>query len=257
MTKLTNIDTHAKFETVAEMDAATNQHIYANMNDLNETDRKVLDTIRRYSSIYRAAKMKVATIAELVGKSEITVRRSTAKLERLGIIERIKTKRPINVGQGANIYVILPFNDRAGMNAPEEVTKPTESKSEPIKSESDPLSFITNNKPKHTVDTKRGLRGDKIPAFIYDTLSPFLNETDLHVAYGALLRGKAAIDRTITFESNEGLFTDAILSVINGYKRGVVRSIPAVLYTAAFDTTAQIYRKEYYQVPDWLSLATH
>ena len=119
MTKLTNIDTHAKFETVAEMDAATNQHIYANMNDLNETDRKVLDTIRRYSSIYRAAKMKVATIAKLVGKSEITVRRSTAKLERLGIIERIKTKRPINVGRGANIYVILPFNDRAGMNAPE------------------------------------------------------------------------------------------------------------------------------------------
>lgn len=148
MTNLTNIDTHAKFKTVAEMDAAANSHIYANWNDLNETDRKVLDTIRRYSSIYRAAKIKVATIAELIGKSEITVRRATAKLERLGIIERIKTKRPINVGQGANIYVILPYDDKAEMKAPEEVAKPTESKSEHRYSESDPLSFNFKPKPK-------------------------------------------------------------------------------------------------------------
>ena len=148
MTNLVHIDTHAKFKTVAEMDAAANQHIYANWNELNETDRKVLDTIRRYSSIYRAAKIKVATIADLIDKSEITVRRATAKLDRLGIIERIKTKRPINVGQGANIYVILPYDDKAEMKAPEEVAKPTESKAEVVKSESDPLSFNCKPNPK-------------------------------------------------------------------------------------------------------------
>lgn len=145
MTNLTSIDKHARIATVAEMDSITNEHIYANFNDLNKTDRAVLDTIRRYSSIYRAAKIKVSTLAKLIGKSVITARRSTAKLERLGIIERIKTTRPINVGQGANIYVILPYNDRPETTAQEEDAELTESKPEDSKSEIDPLSF--NYKP--------------------------------------------------------------------------------------------------------------
>ncbi|MFD1205709.1 hypothetical protein ACFQ38_11420, partial [Sporosarcina contaminans] len=100
-------------------------------------------------------------------------------------------------------------------------------------------------------DIKRGLR-DKMPAYLYDIMAPYFDLDDLYRAYGTLLRGKASIDKTIMFESNEGLFTDAVLSVINAYKRGVVRNLFAVLFTAAKDTTAQIYRQQNYNVPNWL-----
>ncbi|MFD1205711.1 hypothetical protein ACFQ38_11430, partial [Sporosarcina contaminans] len=98
---------------------------------------------------------------------------------------------------------------------------------------------------------KRGLR-DKMPAYLYDIMAPYFDLDDLYRAYGTLLRGKASIDKTIMFESNEGLFTDAVLSVINAYKRGVVHNLFAVLFTAAQDTAAQIYRQQNYVVPHWL-----
>lgn len=101
------------------------------------------------------------------------------------------------------------------------------------------------------VNLKRGMR-DKMPTYLYDLLATYFGLDDLYQAYGALIRGKAYVDRNIMFESHEGLFSDAIKSVIYAYKRGVVRNLFAVLYTAARDTSAQIYRKENYKVENWL-----
>lgn len=244
------------FDTKHELNDAISAHLDRCSFDLNETDRDVFLMLSRYAVKYPgAAHLKVETIAIIVKKSARTIQRSLRKLERLNIIEARPFMRKVTGGFGARIYVILPSSVASDVSPRGLVVEPTQSKPEAVEVAIEPITLSSNN-PAHTFDTKRGLR-DKMPAFIYDTLSPYLNADDLFTAYGALLRGKSAIDRTIAFEANEGLFTDAIKSVINAYKRGAIRSIPAVLFTAIRDTTAQIYRKGNYTVPDWLSIATH
>lgn len=244
------------FTTKHELNDAISAHFDRCNFDLNETDRDIFLMLSRYAVKYPgAAHLKVETIANAIKKSARTIQRSLRKLERLNIIEARPFMRKVAGGFGARIYVVLPPSVASDVSPRAEVVKPTDSKPEVGEAGSEPITLSSNN-PTHTVDTKRGLR-DKMPGFIYDTLSPYLNTDDLFTAYGTLLRGKASVDRTIVFEANEGLFTDAILSVIHAYKRGNVRSLFAVMYTAAKDTAAQIYRKGNYTVPDWLAIATH
>jgi len=245
------LSSYAKFTDKYEMDEAANRHLSANWNDLNGTDRAVLDMIRRYSVKHGAAHLKADTIANTIQKSVATVRRAIRKLEALRIIERVPFIRRVLSGRGANIYAILPVNDHAEMNSRSKAVEATESIAQEPKIENEPLSFKSYNLTPTEDTYKRGLRV-KMPAYIYDLLEPYLNTSDMHEAYGAMIRGKAKIDNTITFESHEGLFSDEILSVINAYKRGKVRSIPAVLYAAVRDTTAQIYRQKHYTIPNWL-----
>lgn len=240
------------FTSKAELNEAITEHFDRCRYQLSETERTIFLMLARHAVKYPGvAHLKMETIARAIGKTARTVRRALATLVTLDIIEKVPFMRKVSGGNGANLFLIV----RPSMSTRAEDAKPTGTSVEAVETESEPITLLSS-KPNSTADTKRGLR-DKMPAFIYDVLSPYLNAGDLFTAYGALLRGKSAIDRSITFESNEGLFTDAIMSVINAYKRGAVRSIPAVLYTAAQETTAQIYRKMYYVVPDWLSFVTH
>ena len=101
---------HAHFKNKDDMDEAVKLHVSAHWNDMNDTDRAVLDMIRHYSVKYGAAHLKHDTIEKVVQKSNTTIRRAIRKLERLEIIERIHYIRPIMSGLGANIYVIKPFS---------------------------------------------------------------------------------------------------------------------------------------------------
>lgn len=74
---------YSKFTTIAEMDAAAEQHLSLHWDELTRSDRQVFDIIRRYSVKYGTAHLKHGTIEEATGKSNVTVRR-------------------------ANIYIILP-----------------------------------------------------------------------------------------------------------------------------------------------------
>lgn len=101
---------YAQFKFKNDMDEAVKQHMDANLDILNDSDRAVLDVIRRDSLKYGAAHLKHQKIEQAIQKSNATVRRSIRKLERLGIINRIHYIRPVMSGLGANIYVIKPFN---------------------------------------------------------------------------------------------------------------------------------------------------
>ena len=90
---------------------------------MNDTERAVLDMIRRYSVKYGAAHLKHETIEKAIKKSNATVRRAIRKLEKLGIIERIHYIRPVMSGLGANIYVIKPSSDQSKMNSREDADK--------------------------------------------------------------------------------------------------------------------------------------
>ena len=217
MTLLNTPETYSNlqpFQTIDELNDNTKLIRERHAKDLTRSTYRVLDVLHRYACKYYGVSYRSKSkIAAELGISRKTVTRACQQLDSLGVIKQYELKRHNgDKRRSSNAIVFVPI-------------KPVIKANVPTKCPDKETPLNTNNISKITIDTKRGFRGDKIPAFIYDTLSPFLNESDLHNAYGALLRGKAAIDRTISFESNEGLFTDAILSVINGYKRGVVRML--------------------------------
>lgn len=264
---------YATFESVADMDKSVEDHMAVHYFNLTKSERAVVFAIQTSALAYPGAcHLKNETISKEIGVSLITVSRAISKLVKLGIIGKAnRTKK--NGIKGANIYFFLPHNDVSEMMQRATVDEADNNAVCPPQSENQSFSSFNLLNSSNTLDTskqvivdkevvkeveevkmdiKRGLR-DKMPTYIYDLLAPYLNLNDLYEAYGTLARGKASIDRTITFETYEGLYRDAILSVINAYKRGVVHNLFAVLYTAVKDTTAQIYRKENYNVPDWLA----
>lgn len=145
---LSNLKEYAHFTDTQAMDDATRNHIDAHSKELNKTDKAILESIRLHSVSQCATKLLVKTIADGVGKSKLTVRRSLSKLVRLNIIDRISTYRPINVGQGASILLIRPFisqNDTPEMTPREVVEKPTVPTVKRVEIEAVSSSFITKN----------------------------------------------------------------------------------------------------------------
>ncbi len=134
------LSNYAHFKDKYEMDNASNQHITANWNQLNTTDRSVLDMIRRYSVKHGAAHLKHETISKALEKSVSTIRRSIVKLEKLRVIERMKFVRRILSGVGANIYAILPV-ELSEMNTRVVARKVDTPSNQVAESENEPLSF--------------------------------------------------------------------------------------------------------------------
>lgn len=225
-------------------------------DQLTLSTKKVLDVLHRYAVKYPGVcYLSKNKIAEMVGVSRRTVIRACKQLEDLGVIVQHELKRH-NGDRRQSTNAIVFSNVTPECHTKETLANTHKSinntldteKQDFIKKDVVKESIVDNHKKdveEVKADLKRGLR-DKIPSYLYDLLSPYFNLDDLYQAYGALIRGKSYIDRSITFESNEGLFSDAVKSVIVAYKRGVVRNLFAVLYAAARDTSAKIYRNENY-----------
>ena len=111
---------YAYFTNKFDLDEAASQHKHEHWQSMNQTDRDVLDVIRRYSVKFGAAHLKHDTIADAIKKSNATARRAIRKLVKLGIIDRIHYVRPVMNGLGANIYAIRPYQEPA---KPEESVK--------------------------------------------------------------------------------------------------------------------------------------
>lgn len=99
----------ASFRSVDELNGAIRTHIYRNKSDLTPASIEVLKVLSRHAvKTPGVAYLKLATIAELIGKHRVTVIRSIKRLINLGIIRKEIRYRPVSGGNGANIYVILP-----------------------------------------------------------------------------------------------------------------------------------------------------
>ncbi|MCM3636583.1 hypothetical protein M3152_02535 [Sporosarcina luteola] len=121
---------YSRFATVTEMDAAAEQHLLLHWDELTKSDRQVLDVIRRYSVKYGAAHLKHGTIEDATGKSNVTIRRA---------IEKVHFIRPVMSGLGANIYIILPFDDQGKMNERDNDNKPLDNKENELISKDEAL----------------------------------------------------------------------------------------------------------------------
>ncbi|MDJ1630638.1 helix-turn-helix domain-containing protein [Bacillus velezensis] len=142
----------ASFRSVDELNGAIRTHIYRNKSDLTPAAIEVLKVLSRHAvKTPGVAYLKLATIAELIGKHRVTVIRVIKRLVDLGIIRKEIKYRPVSGGNGANMYVILPAADVTPSVLPrQEAEKPTETKPEAPKRENEAvisqskLKFLQN-----------------------------------------------------------------------------------------------------------------
>ena len=240
----------AEYQTFAdkhELNDAVTIHFERNNYAMNETERSVFVMLTRYAVKFPGViHLKTATIAQAIGKTGRTIRRSIATLIELGMIERIEVMRSVSGGNGANIYRIVH---------PSASARPVAEKStlvtvEALQTENEPITLI-NKKPNNTLDTqitkseiiKRGLLA-KIPTDIAQTLGVFFDVPAIHRLYGVMLRAKSSVDRRMKFESDEHEYNTALMSVISAWKHGKVRSLDAVLYEATKRTARRLWLNE-------------
>ncbi|MCY9456603.1 helix-turn-helix domain-containing protein [Bacillus inaquosorum] len=141
----------ASFRSVDELNGAIRTHIYRNKSDLTPAAIEVLKVLSRHAvKTPGVAYLKLATIAELIGKHRVTVIRSIKRLINLGIIRKEIKYRPVSGGNGANIYVILPAvktSDVTPSVLPRKAAeKPTETSSEASKRKDEAVISQSENK---------------------------------------------------------------------------------------------------------------
>jgi len=168
---------YSHFTNTQDMDEAARRHVIEHWNEMNPTDRAVLDMIRRYSVIYGAAHLKHDTMANAIGKSNVTVRRAIRKLEKLGIIERIHYIRPVMNGLGANIYTILPFLDQSTLTMPATVDEPCDSKDEAVVPETEALSSKSKNIKTNTLTDTYPAEPTPTPTTLFGRMKELLSTT--------------------------------------------------------------------------------
>lgn len=228
---------YSMFKSVKEMDEAISNHIQRNQYEMNETDRTVLMTLSRYSVKYRGvAHLKVSTIAKIVGKSTITVRRTLNKLASLHIIRKQTFMREKTGGNGANIYIILPFNDSPKTIDREEPAKPTQTSVKESEEIDEPINSISSSS-NYILETAKAVK-NAIPAVIYDTLSPFFNAKDLQRITGVIFRAKTA---KVRLETHKDAFTSLFLDVIRRYKQGGITSLDGYIYASVRRLSRRLY----------------
>ena len=126
---------YTTFESVAEMDTAVENHMTAHYFDLTESERAIVFKLASHSlENPGACHLKAATIAAALEISTKTVYRAISKLELLGIVKKETTVKSKG-GQGASIYIILPYNVPASMSERGNAEKSCESKDEVQQSE--------------------------------------------------------------------------------------------------------------------------
>lgn len=237
------------FNSTQELNHTVYTHIKRNSPYLNDTVRSTLKAIARYAVKYAgAAHLKAKTIADLIGKSEKTARRSVNKLADLGIIKKIATTRKVNGGKGANIIVIQPVtnsNDQSTLSSREERSNSVKSTVTPSEIKEEPSYYIKHNK-NTLLDTEtdvsaRALRG-AIPDSVYDAFSSYFNADEIYEHFGTLLRAKRTVDKELLIEQCEEPFVDTIHAVAYKLKHGKVRNISNYFYRAFQSASSQASR---------------
>ncbi|QTB26322.1 helix-turn-helix domain-containing protein [Lysinibacillus sphaericus] len=122
--------TYKTFDSIADMDSAVENHMAAHYYDLTESERAIVFKLASHSlENPGACHLKAATIAAALEISTKTVYRAISKLESLGIVKKETTVKSKG-GQGASIYIILPYNVPASMSERGNAEKPCESMDE-------------------------------------------------------------------------------------------------------------------------------
>lgn len=126
---------YTTFNSVADMDKSVEDHMAVHYYELTESERAIVFKLASHSLEHPGVcHLKASTIAASLEISTKTVYRAIIKLESLGIIKKETTVKNKG-GQGASIYIILPYNVPASMSERGNAEKPCESNDEVQQSE--------------------------------------------------------------------------------------------------------------------------
>lgn len=104
--QLFNLEDHATFETIQDMDNTVRRYNAR----INRSHYETLNLLKQYScKVIGVSHIKIKTIAEQLSKSVATVKRHIKFLKEHGFITVINTQRAKKGGKGANTYAINPF----------------------------------------------------------------------------------------------------------------------------------------------------
>ncbi|MGO0712607.1 helix-turn-helix domain-containing protein [Bacillus subtilis] len=230
----------ASFRSVDELNSAIRTHIYGNKSDLTPAAIEVLKVLSRHAvKTPGVAYLKLATIAELIGKHRVTVIRSIKRLINLGIIRKEIKYRPVSGGNGANMYVILPAvkTDVTPSVLPRQAAeKPTETKPEAPKRENE--AVISQSKLKFLQNTYAAFKS-AVNTFVSDR--KLTNKLyGIYLAHTSYLKGVYAADtlQEIGLEAVRQTFIATKRKAIRnlaGYYNGVLNRMLDRLYAMRFD----------------------
>ena len=220
---------HQTFTTKHELNEAVNEHITANNHELNATDRDVLLAISRHAVKFPgAAHLKAETLARIVSKSTITVRRAIKKLVRLQIIEKRPFIRKVKKGSGANLLLILPFNDNPEVITRPEAEKPVPTRDEQPKSENEPISFKTLNTLLKTLrkETRLGysFTPKNVPETFINAVKPFFDEAaEIYRLWGKAVLVHKKFNLNHVLEEYTDMAIEAFKQSVYAYKHRKIR----------------------------------
>lgn len=248
---------YARFATTAEMDTAAEQHVLRHWDELTKSDRQVLDVIRHYSVKYGAAHLKHATIEEITGKSNVTVRRAIRKLAALHIIEKVHFIRPVMSGLGANIYIILPFDDQGKMNDRVDCQKPYGDKENETISQKE--AFPSKSiKSKDLIKTSPE-EPQKLSTSLFSRMRDLLDRTIGDTKFAREFFGihRAVSGRMLKFEiykEDKNIFEDlayrALLITVMATKKKAIRNLPGYFKGVLDQLIDETYFKDLFMLFD-------
>ncbi|PKG30917.1 helix-turn-helix domain-containing protein [Cytobacillus horneckiae] len=208
------------FQSKQQLNEAVADHLSAHHYELSEIVREVLNTIARYAVKFAgAAHLKAATLAELIGKSEKTIRRAINRLHELRIIRKVATTRKLSGGQGANIIQILPassIDDQAEVSMRQDAVEPVVASDGHIENENEPfISFKQNT-----------VINNNTYCMFKQSVSYFVNDSQLtNKLYGIFLAQTSYIKHC--YESSELLDCgiEAVMTTFKATKRKPIRNM--------------------------------
>lgn len=236
----------APFTSIEQLNTNTKAVRQQFGKQLTKATREVLDVLHRYASkYYGLCYLSKSKIADMLGISRRTVIRACDLLESLGIIVQYELMRHNgDKRQSSNAIVFL-----SQISAREAFGQEVEVDVTPECHAIDALSDTPQKDLNNTYDTgeratliKNGLVS-KLPKTLKYALAPFFDAEELYEMVGVIYKAKASVDRDIKIEDHEEMYREAILSVMNAFKRGKAKSLPAVLYCAIQRVTSSILYK--------------
>ncbi|MES1026867.1 helix-turn-helix domain-containing protein [Bacillus velezensis] len=216
----------ASFRSVDELNGAIRTHIYRNKSDLTPAAIEVLKVLSCHAvKTPGVAYLKLATIAELIGRHRVTVIRVVKRLVDLRIIRKEIKYRPVSGGNGANMYVIQPATDVTPSVLPrQEAEKPTKTKPEAPKRENE--AVISQSKLKFLQNTYAAFKS-AVNTFVSDRkLTSKLY--GIYLAHTSYLKGVYAADIL------QGIGLEAVRQTFIATKRKTIRNL-AGYYNGVLD----------------------
>ncbi|MEN1936685.1 helix-turn-helix domain-containing protein [Paenibacillus sp. 102] len=248
--------TYSEFQSREEFNTYQKQILVRYKENINKTDFLVIQFLGRYAVNEKQKTVGVAcplmaTIAAKIGKSIRTVRRSVAKLEELGIIERIPTKeRYKRGGYSANLYVFCKgaidrMDDRMEMTACEKARKVEECKKEEVREERETIYYKNSSqieKNRITYELDETYCRHDIPAqFVHaivpmsrnpQTINVLWSKVKLAYKNSGLLEQGVFLEQLIVDEDIQEKLIWRVKSVVRAYKLGEIRKdVKALLYS--------------------------